>query len=347
MQLSGTSLAEQGFGPAPLRTSCDPMQKRTLGRTGLAVSEIGHGLWGMGDWSGSSDAQSFGALRASHVRGCTFYDSALAYGVGRSDALLGRLIAGDAEHDIVTAGKVPPKNERWPASSSDRFTDVFPLDHVIACAEASRAAMHVSAIDLLQLHVWDDSWADDPEFSRVAAALKDRGLARHLGISLNRWEPWNGIKAIRTGLVDTVQVIYNIFDQAPEDELLPECARLHVGVIARVPLDEGSLGGRMTPETRFAPGDWRATYFGPENLAPTLRRVEALKRVVPAGMTLPEMALRFILSKPTVSTIVVGMRSIENVTRDVAVSDGVRLDDRLMAELRRHRWDRKPAPWSD
>jgi aryl-alcohol dehydrogenase-like predicted oxidoreductase len=318
-----------------------------LGRTGLHVSEIGHGLWGMGDWSGSSDDRSSAALRASLAAGCNFYDSAAAYGDGRTDSLLGALVQANPGAGIATAGKVPPKNLKWPASAADRFGDVFPLDHVLAHAQASRDRMGVPAIDVLQLHVWDDAWADDPEFRRVAAAVKERGLARLFGLSLNRWEPSNGIRAIRSGVVDTVQVIYNIFDQAPEDELFPACREYGVGVIARVPLDEGSLAGTLTLDTRFPPDDWRARYFGPENLAPTIERVDKLKKIVPQGMTLPELALRFILQNPEVSTIVVGMRSRANAVANCAVSDGTRLDRDLVLELGNHRWDRAPAAWSD
>ena len=318
-----------------------------LGRTGLRVSEIGHGLWGMGDWSGSSDDRSSAALRASLAAGCNFYDSAAVYGDGRSDALLGALVQANPGAGIVTAGKVPPKNLRWPASAGDRFGDVFPLDHVLASAHASRARMGVAAIDVLQLHVWEDAWADDPEFRRVAAEVKKQGLAHLFGLSLNRWEPSNGVRAIRTGVVDTVQVIYNVFDQAPEDELFPACREYGVGVIARVPLDEGSLAGNLTMDTRFPADDWRARYFGPENLAPTVQRVDALKKIVPHGMTLAELALRFILQNPEVSTIVVGMRSRANVVANCAVSDGTRLDSELVVDMGKHRWDGVPAAWSD
>lgn len=311
------------------------------------MSEIGHGLWGMGDWSESSDTQSREALAASLSLGCNFFDSAAAYGDGRSDALLGWLVKENQATPIVTAGKVPPKNLKWPASPSDTFSDVFPVEHVLRCAEESRTRMNVDRMALLQLHVWDDSWSGDPEFARVAKAVKDRGLARYFGISLNRWEPDNGVRAIQTGLVDVVQVIYNLFDQAPEDALLPMCADLGIGVIARVPLDEGSLSGKLTMATRFPSGDWRSQYFGPENLAPTVRRVDELRKVVPAGMTLAELALRFILQNPTVSTIIVGMRSPAHVRENCAVSDDRKLDEALMGHLKMHRWDRKPAPWSD
>ncbi|MGA9543823.1 MAG: aldo/keto reductase, partial [Candidatus Sulfotelmatobacter sp.] len=228
-----------------------------------------------------------------------------------------------------------------------KYLDVFSPDHVFKYADLIRKKLRVDSIDVLQFHVWDDSWADDPEFLSTVEKLKDGGWIRYFGLSLNRWEPENGLKALHTGVVDVVQVIYNIFDQAPEDKLFPICQELNVGVIARVPLDEGSLGGKMTLETRFPKEDWRSLYFGPENLANTIQRVDKLKKIVPAGMTLPEMSLRFVLSHPAVSTTIVGMRDPQHVRQNVAASDAGSLDSGLLTELKKHRWDRKPQPWSD
>ena len=199
----------------------------------------------------------------------------------------------------------------------------------------------------MQLHVWDDSWTGDPEFRSTVEKLKSDGLIQAFGLSLNRWQPTNGIKALNTGLVDVVQVIYNIFDQSPEDELFPICEKLNIGVIARVPLDEGSLGGKMTLETRFPDTDWRSGYFGPENLGNTITRVEKLKTVVPSGMTLPQMALRFILSNPAVSTTIAGMRKLDHVRENMALSEMGGLDAALLQALKPHRWDRVVKPWSD
>jgi aryl-alcohol dehydrogenase-like predicted oxidoreductase len=195
--------------------------------------------------------------------------------------------------------------------------------------------------------VWDDSWAGEPEFRETVEKLKSDKLIRFFGLSLNRWQPANGIAALRTGLVDAVQVIYNIFDQSPEDQLFPVCHELNIGVIARVPLDEGSLGGKMTRETKFPANDWRAKYFGPANLEKTLARVDELKKIVPAGMTLPEMALRFILSNPDVGTTIIGMRKLGHVKENIAVSDAGPLDKALLQKLKAHRWDRVPQGWSD
>ncbi len=323
------------------------MKHRKLGRTGFEVSDIAYGLWGMSGWSGSDDPQSLASLQLSIDAGCNFFDTAWAYGDGKSDGLLGEIMARNPKKRLYAASKIPPANDKWPALPSYKYRDVFSPEHVFKYADLIRKKLRTDSIDLLQFHVWDDSWTDEPDFRSTVEKLKDGGWIRYFGLSLNRWEADNGIKALRTGLVDVVQVIYNIFDQAPEDHLFPLCQQLNVGVIARVPLDEGSLGGKMTLETRFPKDDWRSGYFGPENLGETIERVEKLKRILHQDMTLPEMALRFILSHPAVSTTIVGMRKPEHVQQNVAASDAGPLNAALLAELKRHRWDRKPQPWSD
>jgi aryl-alcohol dehydrogenase-like predicted oxidoreductase len=323
------------------------MKYRKLGRTGFQISDIAYGLWGMSGWSGSDDHQSLASLQLSADSGCNFFDTAWAYGEGKSDGLLGETMERNPKKRLYAASKIPPANDKWPALPEYKYHDVFPEDHVLKYADLIRKQLRTDSIDLLQFHVWDDSWTDEPEFHSTVEKLKNGGWIRYFGLSLNRWEPENSIKALHTGLVDAVQVIYNIFDQAPEDELFPLCQELNIGVIARVPLDEGSLGGKLTLETRFPKSDWRSGYFGPENLANTVERVERLKKILPIGMTLPEMSLRFILSHPAVSTTIVGMRTAEHVRENVAASDASPLDSGLLAELKKHRWDRKPQPWSD
>ena len=279
--------------------------------------------------------------------GCTFFDTAWAYGDGKSDGLLGQILARNPGKRIYAASKIPAKNLQWPASPKDKCTDVFPAAHVFQYTKSILQKLGTKSIDLLQLHVWDDSWTDEPEFRSTVEKLKSDGLIQAFGLSLNRWQPTNGIKALNTDLVDVVQVIYNLFDQSPEDELFPVCARLNVGVIARVPLDEGSLGGKMTLHTRFPETDWRSIYFGSENLGNTIPRVEKLKAVVPREMTLPQMALRFILSNPAVSTTIVGMRKLDHVRENMALSDQGALDATLLQALKPHRWDRQVKTWSD
>lgn len=323
------------------------MKYRKFGRTNFESSEIAHGLWGMSGWSGSGDRESLDAMQLAIDLGCNFFDTAWAYGEGKSDALLGEIMARNKGRRIFAASKIPPKNDQWPALPKYKYRDVFPSAHVFDYARRIREKLHVDSIDLLQFHVWDDSWTAEAEFRETVEKLKAEKWIRFFGLSLNRWEPENGILAIRTGLVDAVQVIYNIFDQAPADKLFPLCQQLDIGVIARVPLDEGSLGGKMTPDTKFPPDDWRAKYFGPENLQKTLARVAELKKITPPGMTLAEMSLRFVLSHPAVSNTIIGMRKHAHVRENIATSDAGPLDPALLQKLAAHRWDRKPAHWSD
>ncbi len=323
------------------------MKYRKLGRTGFEVSDIAHGLWGMSGWSGSDDQESLAAMQLAVDLGCNFFDTAWAYGEGKSDGLLGEIMSRNSKKRLYAASKIPPGNERWPALPEYKFSDVFSPQHVFKYADLIRKKLRVDTIDLLQFHVWDDTWTSEPEFRSTVEKLKRDKTIRFFGLSINRWQPENGIKALHTGLVDTVQVIYNIFDQAPEDELFPVCRELNVGVIARVPLDEGSLGGKMTLATTFPKNDWRAGYFGPENLAKTIKRVDKLKEILPAGMTLPEMAMRFILSHPAVSTTIAGMRKPDHVRQNIAASDAGPLHKNLLTELKKHRWDRTPQRWSD
>jgi aryl-alcohol dehydrogenase-like predicted oxidoreductase len=323
------------------------MKYRKLGRTGFEVSDIAHGLWGMSGWSGSSNQESLAALQLSVDLGCNFFDTAWAYGDGKSDGLLGETMARNANKRIYAASKIPPANEKWPALPSYKYGDVFSAKHVFDYADRIRQQLRTDTIDLLQFHVWDDSWTEEPEFRSTVEKLKSEKWIRFFGLSINRWQPENGIKALRTGLVDVVQVIYNIFDQAPEDKLFPVCQEMNIGVIARVPLDEGSLGGKMTLETRFPKDDWRSGYFAPDNLGKTIQRVDRLKEILPAGMSLPEMALRYILSHAAVGTTIAGMRKPEHVRQNIAASDAGPLDQSLLAELKKHRWDRTPQRWSD
>ena len=322
------------------------MQMRTLGRTGFEVSGIGHGLWGMSNWTGSDDAESRAALQHAVNLGCNFFDTAWAYGKGKSDRFVGELLRANAGKRLYAASKVPPKNGKWPGSASDSIDATFPMDHVLEYCDRISEALDTKTIDLLQYHVWSDAWAETDTFRRTVERLKSEKRIRYFGLSLNRWEPGNGIRALRTGLVDVVQVIYNIFDQSPEDELFPVCREMNIGVIARVPLDEGSLAGTLTLDTKFPREDWRASYFGPENLRETVERVEKLRRLVPPGMSMAEMALRFCVAHPAVSTTIVGMRRASHVEANLRCGDGTPLDAALLKELRVHRWDRRPAGWS-
>jgi aryl-alcohol dehydrogenase-like predicted oxidoreductase len=322
------------------------MNYRRFGRTNWQVSEIGYGMWGMGSWAGSDDEESLRSLQLAVDLGCNFFDTAWGYGAGRSESLLGRLVRGNPEKKLYTATKIPPKNMEWPARPEATVDETFPPDHIKEFVHKSLHNAGLERFDLMQLHVWQDSWVNNDRWATKLDELRSQGLIGAIGISINRWEPLNGIRAVRSGIIDVVQVIYNIFDQNPEDELFPACEEMDVAVIARVPFDEGTLTGTLTKESKWPEGDWRNTYFVPENLVPSVERADALKALTPQGMTMPEMALRFILSNRTVSTIIPGMRKPSHVQSNIAASDAGMLDEYLLDQLQHHRWDRKPTNWS-
>jgi aryl-alcohol dehydrogenase-like predicted oxidoreductase len=323
------------------------MQYRTFGSTNWQVSEIGYGMWGLADWSGSDDEQSLQSLDRGIELGCNFFDTAWAYGDGHSERLLGKILRKHPDKRLFAATKIPPKNLQWPARPEYSLDQVFPPDHIRKYVESSLSNLGLNKIDLVQFHVWNDAWANDESWQRIIDDLKHEGSIDATGISVNRWEPENCIQTLRTGLIQAVQVIYNIFDQAPEDELFPICRELQIAVIARVPFDEGTLTGTLTKQSKWPEGDWRNTYFGPENLNASVDRAEALRLLIPPKMTMSELALRFILSNPDVATIIPGMRKIKHVEANMATSDQGPLPRSLHQQLRNHRWDRKPAPWSD
>jgi len=318
------------------------MQYRTLGNTGISVSEIGYGAWGIGGqmWLGAVDAESMRALHQAADLGLNFIDTALAYGDGHSESLVGKFVEERKER-IYVASKIPPKNGIWPAKKGTPIADAFPYDHIISSTETSLKNLGAGTIDLQQLHVWDDAWADSDEWKRAFRKLKEEGKVRHFGISINDHQPANALRAAATGLIDAFQVIYNVFDQAPEEELFPLCREKNIGIIVRVPLDEGGLTGKITPSTTFPTSDFRNRYFRGERKAEVARHVDALKPLLgKEAATLPELALRFTLQHPAVSTVIPGMRSVDNVRANCALSDGRRLSDGLMAELRKHTWAR-------
>lgn len=322
------------------------MQYRTFGRLGWQVSEVGYGMWGMGGWSGSDDDESMQSLRRSVELGCNFFDTAWGYGAGHSEGLLGDLVRANPDKKLYVATKIPPSNFKWPSRRGYTLDECFPPDHIREYTEKCLANLGLDSIDLMQFHVWEDAWARDERWQRAVDDLKREGLIVSMGVSVNRWEPENVLDTLRTGLIDAVQVIYNIFDQAPEDELFPLCDELNIAIIARVPFDEGSLTGTLRKDSTWPEGDWRNTYFVPENLNASVDRSDALRPLIPAGMSLPEMAMRFILANRTVSTVIPGMRKLRHVEQNIAASDGQALPPDLLAKLRAHRWDRRPTEWS-
>jgi aryl-alcohol dehydrogenase-like predicted oxidoreductase len=320
------------------------MRYRPFGRTGWQTSEIGFGTWSMGGWTGSDDGESLQAMDRALALGCNFFDTAWVYGLGKSEQLLGQALrparSRARSERVYVATKIPPKNMQWPAKAEYPVSDTYPPDHIREYTEKSLQNLGLDTIDLQQFHVWSDTWAEDEGWQRAVDDLKHQGLVGAIGISVNRHQPTNVLKALETGMIDSVQVVHNIFDQAPEDTLFPYCEAHGIAIIARVPFDEGSLTATLTRDSAWPEGDFRNSYFTPDNLSATLDRVERLLPLVPEGMDLPELALRFILEHPAVSTVIPGMRRVAHVERNLAASDGTPLPPRLLEALRAHRWDR-------
>ncbi|PWJ60440.1 aryl-alcohol dehydrogenase-like predicted oxidoreductase [Dyadobacter jejuensis] len=322
------------------------MQYRRFGRSNWNISEIGYGMWGLAGWTGSDRKETDDSLDLAVASGVNFFDTAWGYAEGLSERILGDLIRRFPEQKIYAATKIPPKNRIWPSQSTFSLEEVFPADYIVEYTEKSLRNLGTEQIDLLQFHVWEDAWADRDDWKEAIAKLSQEGKVARWGISVNRWEPNNALKTIETGLIDSVQVIYNIFDQAPEDHLFPLCRKHDVGVIARVPFDEGTLTGTFTKETTFPADDWRSTYFVPENLHASVDHADALRADIPEGMTMPELALRFILQNEDVHTTIPGMRKLPHVQSNVATSGKEALAASLMEKLKTHRWDREPTEWS-
>jgi aryl-alcohol dehydrogenase-like predicted oxidoreductase len=318
------------------------MNYRKLGKTELSISEIGYGAWGIGKtgWIGASDEESLKAVNRSIDLGLNFIDTALAYGQGHSEKLVGQVIKERSE-TIYVATKIPPKNGQWPAQSGVSVEKTFPASHVISSTEESLKNLGLESIDVQQFHVWSDEWVDQGDWLTAIQKLKQQGKIKHFGVSINDFQPENAIKLIETGVLDTVQVIYNIFEQTPEDRLFPACEQHQVGVIVRVALDEGGLTGKITPDTTFEASDFRNRYFRGDRKQQVYDRVQKIASDLQITLDeVAETALRYVLSHPAVSTVIPGMRTVRNVERNCQVGDGQGLPKDQLNKLKAHRWVR-------
>jgi len=330
------------------------MNYRRFGRAGWNVSEIGYGMWGLAGWTGSDDKETLASLHRAVELGCNFFDTAWAYGDGKSEQILAKVLAqyksdssvGGPDKHLYVATKIPPKNRKWPSRRDFTLDDCYPPQYVEEYVEKSLNNLGVDAVDVMLFHTWEDRWLNDERLPRSIEKMKKSGKVRLFGPSVNRWEPYNGIRAILEGHAEAVEVIYNIFDQNPEDALFPICRMKGAAVIARVPFDEGTLTGTVTLESKWPAGDWRNTYFVPENLKSSVAHAEALRPLIPASSSMAEIALRFILANRDVSTTIPGMRKIKNVEANCAASAAGPVPPDLHKKLRAHRWDRNPTTWS-
>ena len=319
------------------------MKTRPLGRTGLQVSEIGFGAWGIGGtlWIGAKDEESREALHRALDLGVNLIDTAIVYGQGRSERLVGQVVRERRDASVHVATKIPPRNLEWPARRGVSVRETFPADHITRFCDKSLRNLGMERVDLLQLHVWQDAWLDEDGWREAWLGLRTSGKARFLGLSVNDHDPASALRAVSSGLFDAVQVIYNVFDPTPAAALLPLCAKHGVGVLARVPLDEGGLTGTIRPDTTFPEGDFRNGYFRGERRREVFDRTEALRALLgEESQTLPELALRFCLAPDAVSTVIPGMRTAARVAENTPVSDGRRLSPALLEKLARHAWPR-------
>jgi aryl-alcohol dehydrogenase-like predicted oxidoreductase len=318
------------------------MRYRRLGKTGFQVSEMGYGAWGIGGklWLGGDDRESSQALRMAIERGVNFIDTALAYGDGHSEQLVGQVVR-ETGHKIYVASKVPPKNMLWPARPGVPISEVFPYEYIMESTERSLKNLSLETLDVQQLHVWNPEWIVRDEWKRAFEDLKRSGKAQAVGISFNDHQPDSALEIIGTGLIDTAQMIYNIFDQTPETNLFPLAIEHDIGIIARSPLDEGALTGRINSHSQFEPTEFRARYFKDDRRKQVAERVAAIERDlrIQDGV-MPEVALRFCLSHPAVSSVIPGMRTRANVEFNCTIPGKGALPEKVLAVLRKHAWEK-------
>lgn len=329
------------------------MNYRVLGKTGLKVSEIGYGAWQLandpGSWVGADQNESLKSLHKFVELGGNFIDTAWAYGYSDkfpdrhpSEELVGKFLKESGKKgQIIVATKIPPKNWKWPAWKGIQISEVFPNNHIEKCVDDSLESLGLEVLDLVQFHVWQDDFTEEYGWKDTVQKLTKAGKVKYWGISINDYQPSNCLKTLDTGLISTVQFIFNIFHQKPTEKLLPHAKKNNVGLIARVPLDEGGLAGNFTFDTKFEEGDLRKDYFKDERLSELVKRTDELKKIMnDETETLAELSLRYILSFDEISSVIPGMRKTSNVEKNAAVSDGTKLSQKLMSELSNHSWER-------
>ena len=327
------------------------MKYRTLGKTGLKVSEVGFGTWQLADgvmWVGATPEESLKCLKEYTELGGNFIDTAWVYGYLRetgehaSEELIGKFLKESGKRDkVIIATKIPPKNFKWPAWKGVGISEVFPSKHIEQCVNDSLKSLGVETIDLMQFHVWQDEFSKEDDWKETIQKLTKVGKVKHWGISINDYQPSNCLKTLDTGLIATIQLIFNIFHQKPIERLFPYARQNNIGLIMRVPLDEGGLTGKFTKDTKFKEGDFRATYFRGERLKELVKRTDKLKELLgDEAEDLPELDLRFILSFGEVSTVIPGMRRLEHVGKNTKVSDGRKLSKELIEKLKGYFWER-------
>jgi aryl-alcohol dehydrogenase-like predicted oxidoreductase len=321
------------------------MQYRTLGKTGIKVSEIGFGCWGIGGWDNfKDDRESLRALHRAFELGVNFYDTAMGYG---SEGILGQAFK-DRRDKVVIATKISPKTQNWPTLDHEPIETTYPEDWIIKCTDDSLKKLGTDYIDVQQFHSWADPYTNVDSWWNAVQKLKQQGKIRAWGVSTNDWNPYNTVRLVESGRADTIQVIYNLMDQRPDEKLLPAAQKHQVGIIVRVPFEEGLLTGKVREGHTFPEGDWRADFLTPERLTEAEPHIQAYEKELDGTYKdLPTLALKFILAHPAVSAAIPGMRRTAHVEANTAVSDLPAMPAEQVAKLRGLRWHHGwKYPWA-
>ncbi len=318
------------------------MHYRTFGKLGWKFSEISFGAWAIGGdmWGPQDDAESMRALHKAIDLGVNFIDTAQGYGKGHSEELIGKVLK-ERREEIYVATKVPPREAKWPPPDDSDPLKFFPPQYLIERCEGSLRTLQRDYIDIYQFHTWATSFNIRDEWFEAMRKLQAQGKIRAIGVSVPDTTPDNVIGALALDKVQSVQVIYNIFEQYPQWNLFPVCEKLGIGVIVRVPFDEGALTGKYTAQTIFPEGDVRRHYFRGRNLPAVVERVEKVrefKNKRHPNMSMAEYALRFCLSHTAVNTVIPGIRSVQQAEMNLAASDGKWLDAEELEELKPFAW---------
>jgi len=315
---------------------------RPFGKHGVQVSEIGFGAWAIGgSWGPQSEEDSLSALNRALDLGVNFIDTAAGYGSGKSERIIGRVLRerGDATTHVAT--KTPPAPGTWPPSPYDVAEERYSAAYLRQNVEERLECLGTERIDLLQLHTWTRAWNRDPTPFEHLRKLQQVGKLGLIGISTPEHDQNAVIDLMRGGHVDAVQVIYNLFEQEPAAELLDVAGETGTGIIVRVAFDEGVLTGKFTKETSFAEDDFRRNYFAGDRLERAVSRTEEIRADIEGtGLTLPQVALKFALAHPAVSTVIPGMRNAAQAEANCGVSDLPDIPEELLIKLRRHNWRR-------
>jgi aryl-alcohol dehydrogenase-like predicted oxidoreductase len=320
------------------------MQYRQLGRTGWSISEIAFGGWQLGgQWGEVDDEASIKTLLHAFASGVNFVDTAEYYGEGHSEEVIGEALRRWDGDKIYVATKVRPVQWPTPDEGDPQMRGRYPEWYVRENVERSLKRLGVDRIDLFQLHGWFPQGTTQLDWLEVLLALRQEGKIDRIGVSIRDYRPEDGVDLARFGLVDSLQVVFNMFEQRPSHQLFPAGREGGAGFIARVPFDSGSLIGHWTNDTydTWPEDSVPAWLFRGERFAETLSRVEALKKLcAPYYPTLAEAAMRYALSSAEVSTVIPGMLTPAEVDMNVAYSDGEDFPTELLEALAEHGWPR-------